>query len=163
MVEGVEGLAGEFSPAFNSRGKLASGIHPLSWEDFFRAFVYNRQREFLVAGLVAACTFLRAAGCVTVYVGGSFTTIKRVPEDIDVIWKSEEVRWRYLRAAAPVFFEMTPGNPRQKRLFRGEFFPSEGIESESGLNFLEFFQRDRQRRRRGLAALDCVNLPRVED
>lgn len=149
-------------PSFNSRGQLPHGIHRAAWEEFIRRFVYNERREELFEGLIRAAAYLSAAGCTTLYVGGSYVTKKQEPDDIDVVWKSEEVDWRLLRYIAPVFFEMKPGSPRQKRLFGGEFFPSEGVETLSGKTFLEFFRRDRRGNRRGLVALDITRFGKGE-
>ncbi len=163
MLHEVERSSAEFL-AFNSRGKLVRGIHRATWDEFMERFIYNEQRLWLVQGLLAASLFLRAAGCMTVYVGGSFTSSKREPMDLDVCWKSEEVNWDYLDELAPVFTD--PGIEAGdviKELFRGDYFPSEGIEGISKKTFLEFFQWDRQNRRRGVVALDIRVLPRREE
>jgi len=144
---------------FNSRGILKSGIYPLTWKAFCRLFVYNQKREELLRGLLRAISCLRQAGCRTIYIGGSFVSTKQNPSDIDVVWDSTKTNWQYLKKIAPVFFEMTSGSPKQKRLYKGEFYPSEGIESISGMSFFDFFQRDRQPgRRRGLVQLDITRI-----
>ncbi len=145
-------------PAFNHRGKLPKGIYTLMWAEFVAHFSYNNQRQELLGGLMRAIRLLQQAGCRTIYVGGSFITSKQKPGDIDVVWEGATTDWLYLKQIAPVFFEMTPGSPRQKRMFGGEFFPAEGIELESGLTFLEFFQRDRHHRRRGIVRLEISTI-----
>ncbi len=145
-------------PAFDSRGRLPKGIHKASWAEFVRRFGYNDRRRALLHGLLRALRLLQLAGCRTIYIGGSFASGKQKPRDIDVVWSGAETDWGYLRRIAPVFFEMKPGSPGQKALFGGEFFPAEGIEMESGLTFLEFFQRDRRQRRRGLVQLDITDI-----
>lgn len=71
------------------------------------------------------------------------------------------MRWQELRRKHPIFFEMTPGSPRQKRRFYSEFFPSEGIETESGLSYLEFMKRDGRKRQRGVVALNIAKVPKI--
>ncbi|MEJ7618649.1 MAG: hypothetical protein WKF30_17150 [Pyrinomonadaceae bacterium] len=150
-------------PPFNSKGRLPYGVHRATWKEFRRRFVFSSRRAELLEGLLRAVSYLRQARCPTIYIGGSFATTKFAPRDLDVVWQSETTDWRYLAQIAPVFFEMTPGNPRQKRLFGGEFFPSEGIETESGLTFLEFFQRDYEKgRRRGVVELDIRRVKGVK-
>ena len=73
-----------------------------------------------------------------------------------MLWEGASTDWRYLRLIAPVFFDMT--SERQKRLFGGEFFPAEGIETESGLTFLEFFQRTRRGRPKGIVRIRITDI-----
>ncbi len=163
MLHEVERSSAEFL-AFNSRGKLVRGIHRATWDEFIERFVYNERREYLLRGLLAASLFLRAAGCREVYVGGSFTSKKFEPMDLDCVWKSEEVDWDYLDELAPVFLDPSRRAARiQKELFRGDFFPSEGVEARTKKTFFEFFQRDRQQRRRGLVALNITNIPDLKE
>lgn len=145
-------------PPFTSRGTLPAGVHVSTWGEFIKRFSHNPQRRKLMKGLRRAITILRKAGCTTIFIGGSYVTDEEMPFDIDVVWKSEEVRWRYLEWIAPVFFEMTPGNPWQKAIFSGEFFPSEGVETETGRIFFEFFQYGRDKRRRGIVQLDIMRI-----
>lgn len=145
-------------PPYNSRGKLPAGVHFSTWREFIERFAYNPPRQRLLKGLLRAIRLLKRAGCTTIYIGGSYVTSKAAPADIDVVWESEGVDWRYLRASAPVFFEMTEGNPWQKALFSGEFFPSEGVETSTNRNFFEFFQYGRDQRRRGLVGLDITRI-----
>lgn len=143
-------------PAFNSQGYLPKGIHAATWEQFIAHFGYNAKRQRLLSGLRAAIWFLQQAGCQTIYVGGSFVTRKQTPGDIDVLWEGAATDWRYLRQVAPVFFDAT--SARQKRIFGGEFFPDEGIEVESNLTFLEFFQRTRRGRPRGIVRIRITDI-----
>ena len=140
-------------PAFTGRGTLPPGIHTVTWREFQRRFGYNSRRRELIRGLRRACRWLRKAGCRSIFIGGSFVTSKPLPGDIDVCWSSSETDWRRLARIAPVFFEMTPGSPRQKRRFGGEFFPAEGIETLSNKTFLEFFQQDQGERPTGIVRL----------
>ena len=52
-------------------------------------------------GLRMAMEQLKAGGCRTIYINGSFVTIKPDPGDFDACWDSEDVDYDYLRKNAP--------------------------------------------------------------
>ena len=145
---------------FNSRGKLPRGIHTVTWQEFCKRFAFNPQRLKLLRGLLRAIRLLQMVGCKAIYVGGSFPSTKEYPSDVDCIWESENMSFERVKRVTPIFFEMTPGSPQQKQRFGAEFYPSEGIETVSGLSFLEFFQQDFEKgRRRGLVRIDISYIP----
>ncbi|MGA9774254.1 MAG: hypothetical protein WBV94_34820 [Blastocatellia bacterium] len=145
---------------FNSNGILKRGIHTITWEEFNNQFGYNEQRRKLLRGLLRGIRLLQRVGCHAIYIGGSFVTTKKFPEDVDVVWESSDMSFERVRRVSPIFFEMTPGSPEQKARFNSEFYPSEGKESISGLSFLAFFQRDwREGRRRGIIRIDITFIP----
>lgn len=145
--------------SFNSQGKLRRGIHSITWKEFVTQFTYNQKRQELARGVLRAIRLLQKAGCQTIYIGGSYVTTKKRPADVEVLWESSNVDWGRLRRVSPIFFEMTPGSPEQKKRFSSEFYPTEGIETISGLSFFEFFQRDCQKgRRRGLVRIDISGI-----
>ena len=145
-------------PAFDSRGRLPKGIHKASWDEFTARFATTGRRRELLLGLIEAIELLRQADCPTIYIAGSFVTAKQKPGDIDVVWEGIDTDWRYLRRLEPLFFEMTPGSPRQKARFGCEFFPAQGIELGSGQTYYEFFQRDRHGRQRGMVRIEIGSL-----
>jgi hypothetical protein len=145
---------------FNSRGKLPGGIHTVTWQEFCKRFAFNQERLKLLRGLLRAIRLLQMVGCKTIYVGGSFPSTKEYPSDVDCIWESSDMSFERVKRVTPIFFEMTPGSPQQKQRFSAEFYPSEGIETVSGLSFLEFFQQDfKEGRRRGLVRIDISYIP----
>lgn len=145
---------------FNSNGILKRGIHTITWEEFNNQFVYNEQRRKLLRGLLRGIRLLQRVGCHAIYIGGSFVTTKKFPEDVDVVWESSDMSFERVRRVSPIFFEMTPGSPEQKARFNSEFYPSEGKEGISGLSFLEFFQRGwKEGRRRGIIKIDITFIP----
>ena len=83
---------------------------------------------------------LRAAGCRTIYINGSFVTDKLNPNDFDACWDVEGVDLDYLRTNAPTLLNLHDKRAAQKAKYRGELFPSELIADDTGLTFLEFFQ-----------------------
>ncbi|MBK6504078.1 MAG: hypothetical protein IPG03_17525 [Candidatus Microthrix sp.] len=56
----------------------------------------------------------------------------------------------------PALLDMSPGRPAQKAAFGCEFFPNI-IEGSSGRYFVEFFQRDRDGRPKGVVVIDLTN------
>jgi hypothetical protein len=145
---------------FNSRGKLPRGIHTLTWQEFSKRFAYNPVRQKLLRGLLRGIRLLQNVGCHSIYIGGSFVTTKEFPSDVDVIWESSDMSFERVERVSPVFLEEEPGCPYQKSHFGAEFYPSECIESISGLSFLEFFQCDfEQGRRRGIVRIDITYIP----
>ena len=51
------------------------------------------------------------------------------------------------------------GRTHQKHLFMGELFIADYPADEQGRTFLEFFQTDRRRRRKGLVSVQLRTLP----
>lgn len=153
---GIITAGGELLP-FNSRGKLPYGIHAMRWEEFTKQFAFNSTRKRLLRGLVRAIFLLRRAGCRTIYVGGSYVTTKRKPFDIDCVWESRGMDWEHVKRVAPVFLKAKTGHDEQMARFGGEFFPSQCGEKNTGLTWLDFFQRDKQPgRRRGIVRIDIA-------
>ncbi|MEQ8464638.1 DUF6932 family protein [Coleofasciculus sp. E1-EBD-02] len=88
-------------PDFDENGNLPPGVHFCEWEGFVERFGTNALRLRLIRGLQMAIEQLKAAGCRTMYINGSFVTIKADPGDFDACWDREEVDIDYLRIHAP--------------------------------------------------------------
>ena len=109
-----------------------------------------------MAGLRAALDNLKAAGCRTVYVDGSFVTSKEVPNDFDACWEEAGVEPAVLD---PVLLTFDPGRATQKSKYMGELFPASIPADPEGLSFLEFFQTDKESGRpKGIVAIDLGDL-----
>ena len=81
---------------------------------------------------------LKKAGCRTVYVNGSFVTIKAKPKDFDLCWDAEDViDIEYLRNNAPLILNFYI-SIAQKNRYGGEIYPSEQPVNESTTSF-DFF------------------------
>lgn len=99
----------------------------------------------------AALRNLRAAGCTTVYVNGSFVTAKEVPGDFDACWECDGVD---IRRLDPTLHTFDDSRAAQKDKYRGELFPNVRMRNRT-CTFLEFFQVDRVTgRRKGIIVLD---------
>ncbi|RUT08231.1 hypothetical protein DSM106972_013990 [Dulcicalothrix desertica PCC 7102] len=88
-------------PDFDENGNLPPGVHFCEWDEFVDRFGYNDGRALLITGLQMAMEQLQAAGCRTIYLNGSFVTIKPDPVDFDACYDRETVDFNYLRMYAP--------------------------------------------------------------
>ena len=137
---------------FGIDGLLPPGIHWTNWEDFTRKFGGNPWRQKLLSGLRAALENLKDAGCLTVYINGSFVTDKVLPNDYDACWEEDGVD---PEALDPVLLTFDPGRATQKAKYMGELFPASVIASSEGLSFLQFFQTDKNTGKpKGIVAID---------
>ena len=73
-------------PPFKPTGLLPPGVHPATWPIFVERFGTSTHRQQQLSRLEAALRLLRGAGCVRVFVGGSFVTAKGESNDVDVAW-----------------------------------------------------------------------------
>lgn len=143
-------------PKFRRDGMLPRGTHAAEWPEFLERFGQTETRKRLSAGLLQAVHLLKPAGCRLIYVDGSFVSAKPEPGDFDVCWDITGVDANLVPA---VFFDFQAGRANQKAQFSGEFFPAQLPEGLSGRTFLEFFQRDRDGKPKGLIVLDLERLP----
>jgi len=78
------------------------------------------------------------AGCMTVYLDGSFVAGKPNPGDFDACWDTAGVDDSRLD---PVLLDFSNRRRAQKQKFRGELFPA-SAPAAPGSAFIEFFQTD---------------------
>ena len=143
-------------PEFEAEGNLPPGIHWTTWQEFVERFGTTRHRLKLVLGLKTALDSLRAAGCQTAYIDGSFVTVKEVPNDFDACWDIEGVDPALLD---PILLKFDDRRLAQRSKFLGELFPAQIPEKGSGRTFLEFFQTDKDTGNpKGIVALDLRSL-----
>ncbi|MGH9601215.1 MAG: DUF6932 family protein [Terriglobales bacterium] len=139
-------------PSFQAGGNLPPGVHKGTWEEIRARFGGNPHRRKLLRGLRKAFKSLKAAGCRTVFLDGSFVTAKDLPPDYDACW---DVKGVVPNRLDPVFLDFSRGRAAQKAKYLGEFFPADLPEGASGKAFLEFFQTDKETgRRKGIVAID---------
>lgn len=139
-----------------TKGKLPPGVHAASWEELVTTFGNTPWRRDLLTGLRAGLTSLRAAGCLTVYIDGSFVTGKDIPGDFDACWDIAGVDPTLL---APVLLTFADGRAAQKAKYLGEFFPSVADANPEGDAFLDFFQIDKETGEpKGIIALELGGL-----
>jgi hypothetical protein len=146
-------------PEFDSDGNLPPGIHSASWREFISRFGTTRHRQKLLKGLRLAINSLKTAGCNTVYIGGSFVTAKRTPNDFDACWVADSVDWDLLKRIEPVLLDFTNQRAAQKAKFYGELFLAGSVETRTRKRFLDFFQIDKETlKQKGIITLDLWRL-----
>jgi hypothetical protein len=114
-------------------------MHWATWEEVVERFGGMASRQHLIDGLRLALLGLRAAGCRTVYVDGSFVTDKADPGDFDACWERQGIDPSNLD---PIFYAFDDDRAAQKARFGGELFPADAIADIYGNRFIDFFQID---------------------
>lgn len=120
-------------------GQLPPGEHAATWDEITARFGTSPHRRSLLEGLRRACISLASAGCVTLWLNGSFVTDKARPNDFDACWDPDGVD---LDAIDPALLDLAHPRTAQKDRYGGELFPNVE-ELASGSLFVDFFQTDR--------------------
>jgi hypothetical protein len=137
---------------------LPPGIHVATLEEVRTAFAINQRRRYLFEGLLMASFNLFAAGCLLIYLDGSYVTEKPMPGDYDACWDPQGVSRNDLD---PVFLDFSNNRKAQKSKYRGEFFPST-LSNSSQQTFIEFFQIERfTGARKGIISINLIGDPMV--
>ncbi|NER37518.1 MAG: hypothetical protein F6J93_26745 [Oscillatoria sp. SIO1A7] len=142
-------------PPFDENGNLPPGVHWADWSDFKERFGTTPRRIGLIPGLEAVMEQLKAAGCRTIYINGSFVTNKPDPKDFDACWDRDDVDIDYLRKNAPIVLNFY--NPSaQKAKYGGEIYPSDQPAYGATMT-MDLFQRDRYKKNpKGIVAIDLL-------
>ncbi len=145
-------------PAFDDNGCLPPGIHEATWAEVETRFGWTARRLWLLLGLKRALNSLKVAGCLIVYVDGSFVTAKDEPGDFDACWSVEGV---IAKKIDPVLLDFDNQRLKQKIKFRGELFPASHIADPNTMEvFLDFFQtRAEDGAPKGIIAIDLRRFP----
>jgi hypothetical protein len=142
-------------PEFTEDGLLPPGIYQTDFEDLEGKMGWSRRRLALLDGLESALELMAANGVMRVYLDGSFVTDKDRPNDIDGCYDLEEsTTAEELEALTPIFPPSPDNRAKAKELYGVDFFPAAATELGSGQPFLQFFQKDRQGRERGVLVLE---------
>lgn len=119
---------------------LPPGIWDSDIDELEAKFATNNRRRELFTGLKNSLQNLFTAGCLQVFLDGSYVTEKPLPNDFELCWDTNYVDPDILD---PVFLIFDNGREQQKAKYLGEFFPALMIEGNSGKPFLDFFQIDK--------------------
>lgn len=139
-----------------STGNLPPGEHPAMWQEMLDRYGYTPWRRRLLQGLLDALRRLRVAGCTRAYIDGSFVTAKERPSDFDACWEAQGVDFDLVDDRLLTFDK---GRATQKAAFFGELFIADSRADPQGTLFLDFFQTDRDDRRKGIIVIDLKGLP----
>ena len=118
---------------------LPPGIHDATMNEVKQRYAFNFERMRLLRGFEAGVNALQRAGCVAVFLNGSFVTEKSTPGDFDACWDPLGVDATKLE---PALLDFSNRRERQKGLYGGEFFPS-SASADAESTFLEYFQTDK--------------------
>jgi hypothetical protein len=138
-------------PDCNQSGELPPGIYETTLQEIQNRYGYNRRRRKLLKGLEQALNNLRAANVVRVYINGSFITTKKRPGDIDGCWDANDNV--EVDRLDQVFLDLSNHRRAMRKKYGVDFFISQQIEAASGVPFVEFFQINRARDRKGILIL----------
>jgi hypothetical protein len=137
-------------------GNLPAGEHVASWQEMLGRFGQTPWRRKLLAGMLEALRLLKAAGCACAYIDGSFVTAKETPGDFDACRNAEGVDFDLVDERLLTFDR---GRATQKAAFLGELFIADGRADPQCTLFRDFFQTDRDGRRKGIVVIDLKDLP----
>lgn len=144
-------------PKFDQRGNLPPGIHHATWTEIVTRYATSTHRRELLDGLLDALRSLKAAGCATGYLDGSFVTAKEHPGDFDACWESADVVFNRLD---PELLDFSDKCATQKARYSGELYPADWPAQADGTTFRDLFQRDRiTGQPKGIVAIDLTGLP----
>jgi hypothetical protein len=144
-------------PDFNADGRLPPGIHWATWGEVQTRFASTGRRRALLRGLKNALVNLKRAGVQTVYLDGSFVTVKTTPGDFDACWDPAGADGALID---PVLLDFTNKRAAQKAKYSGELFPADTVADTAGSTFLAFFQRDKDTGTpKGIIGIDLRSLP----
>jgi hypothetical protein len=117
-------------------GILPQGIHWADLGEVATRFAGTEHRAWLFQGVMAVAAALSAAGCLRMYLDGSFVTGKEHQNDYDGCWEPAGVNPSRLD---PVLLDFSNRRAAQKMKYRGEMFISTAL-NNPGTTFLDFFQ-----------------------
>ena len=143
----------DFDPVTDN---LPSGEQAATWQDMHDRFGYTPWRRQVLTGMLKALRLLKLAGCVRAYVDGSFVTAKAEPGDFDACWDAEGVDFDLIDERLLTFDR---GRATQKAAFLGELFIADARADPQGTLFRDFFQTDREGRRKGIVVIHLKDLP----
>jgi hypothetical protein len=108
-------------------------------------FASTAHRKHLFGGLKRLLENLKAAGCSTLYLNGSFITDKEEPRDYDCIWDPSGV-------TAVLDKDILKSLEERKAKYLGDIFVH--MPEHGGFPYLEYFQRDQDDNPKGIIKID---------
>lgn len=118
---------------------LPPGVHEATLTEFKYRYVYNIRRQKLYDGFLNGVSNLFSAGCLQIFIDGSFVTAKPEPNDYDLCWDIEHVQAALIDQ---VFTDFSNLRYNQKQKYGGEYFPITLL-ADPKQSFLGFFQTDK--------------------
>ena len=88
--------------AFDKNGNLRNDV-ALSFEELLKYFGKNTIRKELIKNALIFFHLFSSCGCTTVYIGGSFASTKRHPNDIDLCFDDSSIDDKKLEKKLPEY------------------------------------------------------------
>jgi hypothetical protein len=123
-------------PPFMPNGNLSAGIHTTTWSEFELRFGVTAHRQKLLEGLALAIENLTLAGCLEIFIDGSFVTAELHPNDFDACWNPDNVSSKLID---PVLIDFSKKRSAMKAKFGGELFLMTLPATRDGKPFIQFF------------------------
>lgn len=137
---------------FNSQGNLHQTIC-LTYEEIVRHFANSEHRMQLLHNALPFIQRFHTCGCTTAYIGGSYVSTKKRPEDIDICFDLTGIDEGKLKKEFPEFFDLNKrGSIRRDLKCHILHFDHEDAE------LLDLLKEDRDGRPKGLIKLDLNDL-----
>lgn len=130
-------------PVFEKEGYLPAGIHLATLKEVEDRFSYGIKRIELFKHLLKLIKDLKTIGCPVIYLDGSFTTTKRIPNDMDICWEDAGLDYNIVEKTMPILFDFDNGRKNQQAKYKADIFPANLIEGSIEAPFLDFFQKDK--------------------
>lgn len=130
-------------PDFDANNNLPPGLHEATLEEIEAKFTSNLKRKGHFQLLKQLIIDLKAIGCKTIYIDGSFITKKELPNDIDICWDSKDVDIIVAKRDMPILWDFSNKRYEQQKKYHADIFPANCIEADSRLYFRDFFQLDK--------------------
>jgi hypothetical protein len=138
---------------FNRRGYLYETIS-LSYEEFKHHFGTNSRRMDQISNALQFFRIFHSCGCQTVFVDGSFVSMKKYPEDIDLCFDITGVPNEKMEELFPQFFDPNEiGKIHRNSLCHIFHF------NATDTTFFDFLQNDRDGYIKGLVKLNLKDIP----
>jgi hypothetical protein len=132
-------------PSFDKHGNLPPGIYDATLKEIEQRFASAPERKRLFDGLKRLLENLKAAGCATLYLNGSFITEKELPEDYDCTWDPSGV-------TAALDKDILKSLEERKAKYLGDIFAH--MPENGGFPYLEYFQKDKNDNPKGIIKID---------
>lgn len=126
-------------PEFNRHGELPKGIHDATLKQIRKRYAITAHRTTLYECFEDWVDHMRAAGCQTFHLDGSFITSKHHPGDYDALWDARGVD---LAKIDPCLLDYPKDLEVINERFAGDIFPDYAIPEGSISFYLQRMQRE---------------------
>lgn len=138
--------------SFNTSGNLHKTVE-LSFEEFKQYFGTNPSRKEKIETALLFFKIFSTCGCTAVYIGGSFVSTKKNPEDIDICFDINNIDYEKLEKIFPDFFDYNKIGAIHRNLKCHIFYYD-----KTTPRFLEMLQEDRNGYPKGLVKISLINI-----